>query len=143
MSNSANSCIVSPNLTSLETSYIQNSFKQIVDTLGTTVTYKSQTLSGTNTYGMNVIGYTSQTINALLNNLSERDYSYVEPGFLPTHYADLWIYSLVPQVGDRVDWKGIEFEVRASLPQVAGSLVVYYRCILRRTLLPTLGAGGP
>jgi hypothetical protein len=121
-------------LTSQESDYIVNSYHQMIDMVGLPILYKIQNVTGFDPYEHPIIEYFEKTINGVLSNITQDEYQYVETGFLPTHYASLWVYDAVPQVGDHVVWEGIEWEVRGSYPAVIGDRTVYYQVILRRVL---------
>jgi hypothetical protein len=125
-------------LTPQETDYIVQSYQQIIDMAGLPVLYKIQQIVGEDEYEHPIINYIKKTIQGVVTNLYEDEYQYVEPGFLPTHYANLYVYDAVPQVGDHVVWEGIEWEVRGSYPAVIGDRTIYYQVIIRRVL----GTGG-
>ncbi len=131
-------------LTPMEKDYINLSYQQIIDMSGLPITYRIATIVGEDAYEHPIITYTDKTIVAFVTILRNDEYEYVEPGFLPNHYASMWVYCVTPQVGDHVVWQGIEWEVRNSIPKVIGGDTVYYQTILRRVLarLPLTGEPG-
>lgn len=143
MASSGLSATLAPNLSSAEDAYLIATFQQYVQALGTTITYMTQTTSGTSAYGQPNISYISSSITGVVTNLSKDEYQFVEPGLWPSHYAHFWVYQLIPQVGDRVLWHQIEWEIRNSFPMIIGQTTVYYKCLIRRVLVGgTLQAGG-
>jgi len=130
-------------LNAQETDYIVLTYHQIIDMLGLPLTYKIQQITGQDEYEHPVISFIVKTINGVVANLTTDEYSYVEVGFLPTHYANVWVYDAVPQIGDHVIWQDIEWEVRNSIPTVISNRTVYYRVLIRRILTDgTLQSGG-
>lgn len=121
-------------LTGQDTDYITLSYHQMIDTIGMPITYKIQNIVGHDTYEHPIIEYTKITMNAFITIFTNVEYEYTDPGFLPNHYASMWVYQAQPQVGDHVLWQGIEWEVRNSIPKVIGSQTVYYQVVLRRIL---------
>jgi hypothetical protein len=121
-------------LSPMEKDYINLSYQQIIDMSGLPITYRIATIVGTDKYEHPIITYTDKTIVAFITILGNDEYEYVEPGFLPNHYAVMWVYCVTPQVGDHVVWQSIEWEVRNSIPKVIGGDTVYYQTILRRVL---------
>ena len=121
-------------LSTQETDYMVNTFHEMIDMAGLPVLYKIQVISGVDAYEHPIITYREKTINGVISNITSDEYQYVETGMLPTHYANLWVYNVEPQIGDRVDWNDLEWEVRGSYPVVIGNRTVYYQVIIRRVL---------
>ena len=123
--------------------YLKATFQQYVDTVGENITYNVATVTGRDSsYNQPVITYTANQIRAIVTDLTNAEYAFVEKGFLPTNYAVVWMYSLTPQVGDHVEWHGIEWEVRNSIPYAIGGQTVYFQTIIRRGLAGgSLGSG--
>jgi hypothetical protein len=118
-----------------DAAYMALSFQQEVDMVGFLITYMIASIPTLNAYEQPTITYTSQTIQAVVgNNASEVEYEFGEVGFLPPHYASLWVYQVTPQIGDRLLWKDIMWEVRNSIPRVIGSYTIYYDVIIRRVI---------
>jgi hypothetical protein len=124
-------------LTTQETDYIANTLHQMIDMAGLQVLYKIQTISSYDPYEHPVITFTEKTIQGIVANITSDQYDYTETGFLPQHYANLWVYDVVPQVGDHVIWSDIEWEVRDSYPILVGNRTVYYHVMIRRILAKT------
>jgi hypothetical protein len=131
-------------LSPMEKDYINLGYQQIIDISGLPITYKTMNIIGEDAYEHPIITYTNKTITAFITILRNDEYEYVEPGFLPNHYASMWVYCVTPQVGDHVVWQGIEWEVRNSIPKVIGNDTVYYQTVLRRVLarVPLTGEVG-
>jgi hypothetical protein len=130
-------------LTTRDTDYIMNTYRQLIDMLGQPITYEIAQIIGEDQYEHPIITYTNKTINGFVSNITQDEYQYVETGFLPAHYANLWVYDADPQIGDHVVWMDIEWEVRGSYPMVIGTITVYYQCLIRRVLSSgTLQSGG-
>ncbi len=121
-------------LTPMDTDYIAISYRQQIDMIGIPITYRTQHIIGHGPYDHPIIEYTDSIVNAFITIFTNVEYEYVEEGFLPNHYANMWIYCTAPQVGDHVIWQGIEWEVRNSIPKVIGNKTVYYQTVLRRVL---------
>lgn len=128
-------------LNAQETDYIGLSYRQMIDMIGLQVLYKVQKIVGLDEYNHPIIEYNDHLVQAVISRLSDTEYDYVETGFLPTHYAKMWVYGIQPQIGDRVLWMGIMWEIRNSMPMVIGNVVVYYNVLLRRVLAAGHGQG--
>jgi len=121
-------------LTPMDTDYIALTYRQMIDMVGIPILYRTQHILGHGPYEHPIITYTDSILNAFITIFTNVEYEYVEEGFLPNHYANMWIYCVAPQVGDHVVWQGIEWEVRNSIPKVIGNKTIYYQTILRRVL---------
>jgi hypothetical protein len=121
-------------LTAMDTDYIALTYRQMIDMTGIPITYRTQHIVGHDAYEHPIIKYTDSILTAFITIFTNVEYEYVEEGFLPNHYASMWIYCVAPQVGDHVVWQSIEWEVRNSIPKVIGNKTVYYQTILRRVL---------
>jgi len=121
-------------LTPMDTDYIALTYRQMIDMTGIPITYRTQNIVGHDAYEHPIIKYTDSILTAFITIFTNVEYEYVEEGFLPNHYANMWIYCVAPQVGDHVVWQGIEWEVRNSIPKVIGNKTVYYQTVLRRVL---------
>jgi hypothetical protein len=129
-------------LTTGDTYYMQQTFTQLVYTLGIPLTYSIFAPTSFDSYGNPIPAYTQTTIVGVITDLSPKEYDLIEPGFEPTHYANFYTADLTPQVGDQVLWKGFNWEVRNSMPIVLGTQTIYHYALLRRVLQGgTLGAG--
>lgn len=127
-------------ISSDECNYIALTYHQQIDTIGTSITYNIQNIAQTDGYEHPVITYKPLTITAFLMAV-QSEYDYVEAGFLPTHYATMWVYQVEPEVGDRVTWQDIVWEVRSVIPKMFGNCLVYYDVLLRRVLTRDSGGG--
>jgi hypothetical protein len=125
-----------------DAAYMALGYQQEIDMLGTPVTYYIASIPTKDEYEHPIITYTPLTIIAVIgNNASDIEYEFTEEGFLPSHYAKLWVYQVTPQVGDRVLWKDLMWEVRNSIPRVIGSLTLYYDVLIRRVIAPSTSFG--
>lgn len=129
-------------LTPAETDYIVQAYHQVIDMAGLQILYKIMVVTGQDAYEHPIITYTPKTISGVVSNITQDEYQYVETGFLPTHYANLWVYDAIPQIGDHVVWQGIEWEVRGSYPSVIGDRTIFYQVIIRRVLGTGATSGG-
>jgi len=121
-------------MTPMEADYMATTYQQMIDTIGMSITYKIAKIDSLDQYEHPVYSYTDLTINAVVANMDEKEYDYVEVGFLPAHYSKLWVYQVTPEVGDRLLWMDILWEVRAGIPRVIANTVLYYDIIIRRVL---------
>ena len=121
-------------MTPMEADYMATTYQQMIDTIGMSITYKIAKIDSLDQYEHPVYSYTDLTINAVVANMDEKEYDYVEVGFLPAHYSKLWVYQVTPEVGDRLLWMYILWEVRAGIPRVIANTVLYYDIIIRRVL---------
>ena len=121
-------------LTPMDTDYIALTYRQMIDMTGIPITYRTQHIISHGSYDHPIIEYTNSIVNAFITIFTNVEYEYIEEGFLPNHYANMWIYCVAPQVGDHVVWQGIEWEVRNSIPKVIGNITIYYQTVLRRVL---------
>jgi hypothetical protein len=130
--------------TSDEAAYVTLSYHQMIDMVGTPILYRIVQTITDDDYEHPNLTYYDQTIQGVIgNDMSQEPYEFVDVGFLPAHYAKVWVYQVTPEIGDRVVWKDLVWEVRNSIPRVIGSLTLYYDVILRRVLTEgTLTAGG-
>ena len=130
-------------LNAQETDYITNTYHQVIDMLGQPVLYKIQQQTSQDAYKHPIYSYIEKTISAVISNITADEYQYVEEGMLPVHYANLWLYDAIPQIGDHVVWHDIEWEVRGSYPSVIGYRTIFFQVLVRRVLTEgTLTAGG-
>ena len=116
----------------IEVDHLKATLKQMIETLGYTITYMQRIDSGTDAYGHPIYSFTTQQFKAIVTNISDREYQFIEPGLLPTHYAKLFLYQVAPQIGDRINYVGIEWEVRGVIPMTLNGQVIYYETIIRR-----------
>jgi hypothetical protein len=121
-------------LLNLEVEHLKATFKQMIETLGFPITYMSRTDSGEDSYGHPIYSFSNQTFKAIVTNISDREYQFVEPGLLPTHYAKLFLYQVTPKIGDRISYVNIEWEVRGIIPMTVNGQVIYYEVIIRRRI---------
>jgi hypothetical protein len=117
-----------------EVEHLKATFRQMIDMLGYTITYMSRSETGEDSYGHPTYTFTSQTFKSIVTNISDREYQFVEPGLLPTHYAKLFLYQVTPKIGDRVSYVNIEWEVRGIIPMTINGQVIYYETIIRRRI---------
>ena len=113
--------------------------------VGLPITYMIASIPTLDEYEHPVITYTNLTIMAVVgNDSSEIEYELVDVGFLPSHYAKLWVYQVTPEIGDRLIWKDLVWEVRNSFPRVIGPTTLYPEVIIRRVLAssPSFGETG-
>lgn len=114
--------------------HLKATLRHMIETLGYPITYYVRQDSGEDSYGHPIYSFTPQNFKAIVTNISDREYQFVEPGLLPTHYAKLFIYQVTPHIGDRISYVGIEWEVRGVIPMTLNGKLIYYEVIIRRRI---------
>jgi hypothetical protein len=124
-------------LTSQDVTHMQLTYQQYIQANGLLVNYYPMTPTGVDAYGQATYSSTPQQILAVLSDITSEEFRLVEPGFLPTQYAVLWEYQVTPNIGDRVAWENIWWEIRGVYPTVIDNQIIFYKTLIRRIIMPS------
>lgn len=108
----------------------------LLNEIGVQVAWKQRTVTGTTPYGQPKPTLTVTQIPALIGQLSDTEYRFIEPGFQPQHYLKMKFNpTLAIAVLDQITYAGLDYSVRLVYPYSDAGVVIYNFAYLRALLI--------
>jgi hypothetical protein len=116
---------------------IKKELKDAIDKYGVDITITNYAVSGKDNYGQPIYTTTNYVVKGIYENISMRDARYVEAGWLPEHYRNIFVpcdyitFTINP-MKDEIDIDGVKYIIRNIVKYKVRSVDVYYKILVRR-----------
>lgn len=125
---------------SSETDSMVSAAEDVLQTLndaGTTITWRQRQVIGRDKYGNPIVQFNPTSIKAIVRGTAPLEVRLTEPGYVMEQYLTVQ-YDAAYNIAilDRIIYQGVEYEVRAFLPQTEAETKIFGRARIRQLITP-------
>jgi hypothetical protein len=112
-------------------------FLEALNVAGTTVTWRQRQVLGRDKYGNPIVQFNPTDIKAIVRGTEPLEVRLTEPGYVMEQYLTIQ-YDAAHNIAilDRIVYQGVEYEVRAFLPQTEAETKIFSRARIRQLITP-------
>jgi hypothetical protein len=110
---------------------------QALNDAGTTITWRQRQVTGRDKYGNPIVQFNPTNIKAIVRGVQPMEVRLTEPGYVMEQYLTIQ-YDAAYNIAilDRIIYQGVEYEVRAFLPQTEAETKIFSRARIRQLITP-------
>jgi hypothetical protein len=112
-------------------------FLDALNSIGSTIVWEQRQVVGRDKYGNPIVKFNPTSIKAIIRGVQPMEVRLTEPGFVMEQYLSIQ-YDVAYNIDilDRIEYQGVEYEVRAFLPTTEAEMKIFSRARIRQLITP-------